>query len=619
MSVAVPSPGIAPIAPTPALVAADAKLTACISTAGSGVSPHPTGSAGATNGPVGYNFSRADLATSQATILTASKRGKGGNGSGTVIGPIASIWNSDRRTAVPTAALCSVSDSSIVHGLFLVSITLWRTSRARHRKLRSCSRWIAYNVFVSSINLSRRAFVLGAPMLALGSARATDICIDDVTFSFEDYLYRTPIKFGGTEVDRVTLLNVHVQVRNSIGKVVEGFGSMPLGNVWSFPSKLMSYDRTLQAMKVLSDRIAKITRGHKEFGHPVDLNWSLEDAYLKAADEVSKELKLEQPIPKLCALVVASPFDAATHDAYGKLHKRSSYQTYGPDLMQHDLSHYIGPEFRGEYLEKYVLKMPKASMPLYHLVGAVDAIEAADVKKRINDGLPETLPEWIDYNGLTNIKIKLNGEDLKWDVERVLRVDKSAAQAQKKRGVRKWVYSLDFNEKCPNVAYLIEMMRTIQKQAPAGFERIQYVEQPTKRDLKADRKNVMHEAAKIRPVVIDESLTDKEMLMLSRDMGYSGTALKACKGQTQALLMGAVAQKYKMFLCVQDLTCPGASLIHSAGLASHVPGVAAIEANARQYVPIANKGWEKKFPGIFQIRDGQIKTGILTGDGLGAV
>ena len=66
-------------------------------------------------------------------------------------------------------------------------------------------------------------------------------------------------------------------------------------------------------------------------------------------------------------------------------------------------------------------------------------------------------------------------------------------------------------------------------------------------------------------MVIDESLTDLESLMLAREMGYTGAALKACKGQSQALLMGAALQKHKMFLCVQDLTCPGAALIHSAG------------------------------------------------------
>src|SRR5207244_9430768 len=129
----------------------------------------------------------------------------------------------------------------------------------------------------------------------------------------------------------------------------------------------------------------------------------------------------------------------------------------------------------------------------------------------------------------------------------------------------------------------------------------------------------MHEASRIRPVVIDESLIDLESLQLAREMGYTGAALKACKGQSQSLLLAAAAQKFGMFLCVQDLTCPGASLIQSASLAAHVPGVAAIESNARQYCPAANKPWEARFPGMFRITDGTMATGLLTGAGLGAV
>src|SRR5947207_14475179 len=102
-------------------------------------------------------------------------------------------------------------------------------------------------------------------------------------------------------------------------------------------------------------------------------------------------------------------------------------------------------------------------------------------------------------------------------------------------------------------------------------------------------------------------------------MGYSGAALKACKGQGTSLLLAAAAQKMKMFLCVQDLTCPGAALLHSAGLAAHVPGVAAIESNARQYCPAANAPWEERFPGIFHVTEGTMETGVLTGPGLGAV
>jgi len=51
----------------------------------------------------------------------------------------------------------------------------------------------------------------------------------------------------------------------------------------------------------------------------------------------------------------------------------------------------------------------------------------------------------------------------------------------------------------------------------------------------------------------------------------------------------------------------------------HIPAVAAIEANGRQYCPAANKAWEAKFPGIFHIKDGMMQTGILTGPGLSAV
>lgn len=458
--------------------------------------------------------------------------------------------------------------------------------------------------------LDRRTFLgtlLAAPQIARTNAK--DIRIDSVEIAEESYTYRTPIKFGGTVVDRVTLLNVKVRVSDRSGRTATGFGSMPLGNVWSYPSKTLSYDQTLKAMQDLAGEFRRIMADCKDYGHPVELNHQIEPQWLKVSGAV----------PKLCALVVGSPFDAAVHDAYGKMHKVSTYHTYTREYLKDGLDRYLGPDFRGDHLEQYVQKEPKPRMPLYHLVGAVDPIVEADIQKRVGDGLPETLAEWINYNGLTNIKIKLNGDNLDWDTNRVLTVERVSAETMAKRGTAKWVYSLDFNEKCPNVQYLLDMLRRIKEKAPAGFERIQYIEQPTARDLKANRQNVMHEAAKLRPVVIDESLTDLENLMLAREMGYTGAALKACKGQAQALLMAAAAQKFKMFLCVQDLTCPGASLIHSAGLAAHVPGVAAIESNARQYVPVANKAWEAKFPGIFVIKDGQMQTGVLNRPGLSAV
>ena len=231
--------------------------------------------------------------------------------------------------------------------------------------------------------------------------------------------------------------------------------------------------------------------------------------------------------------------------------------------------------------------------------------------------MPENLPEWIRYNGLTHLKIKLNGDNLQWDIDRVLNVDRAAAETQQQRGVSKWWYSLDFNEKCANVDYVLDFLKQVQSKAPAAYDRVQYIEQPTHRDLKAHPENKMHEAAKLKPVVIDESLVDYDSLLLARELGYSGVALKACKGQSESLLLAAAAQKFGMFLCVQDLTCPGFSFLHSASLAARIPGVAAIEGNSRQYCPSANRRWRAQYPSMFDIKDGTVGTAVLNRVGLG--
>jgi L-alanine-DL-glutamate epimerase-like enolase superfamily enzyme len=253
---------------------------------------------------------------------------------------------------------------------------------------------------------------------------------------------------------------------------------------------------------------------------------------------------------------------------------------------------------------------------LYHLVGALDPLTKADIAQPIGDGLPETLPEWIVFNGLTHLKIKLAGDNLQWDVERVLAIDRIAADVQAARGCVTWHYSADFNEKCANVEYVLDFLAKIGECSPAAFERLQYIEQPTHRDLRANPENRMHRAAQVKPVVIDESLVDLESLLLSREMGYSGVALKTCKGHSEALLMAAAAQEFAMFLCVQDLTCPGASFLHSASLAARIPGVAAIEGNGRQFCPAGNRAWAHRFPTMFHITDGSVGTAELDGSGL---
>src|SRR5690606_10798804 len=140
-----------------------------------------------------------------------------------------------------------------------------------------------------------------------------------------------------------------------------------------------------------------------------------------------------------------------------------------------DLSHFLDADFTGEWLDQYLEKQPKPTMPLYHLVGALDPLTDADLKTRIGDGLPDTLGEWIEADGLTHFKIKLSGEDPQWDVERVLAVDAATVPVQARRGCDTWFYSCDFNEKCASSEVVVEFLKKVKERNPKAFDRIQYL------------------------------------------------------------------------------------------------------------------------------------------------
>jgi hypothetical protein len=214
-----------------------------------------------------------------------------------------------------------------------------------------------------------------------------------------------------------TLLNVALVVETGSGRRGQGFGSMPMGNSWAWPTANVSLEQTKDAMVVVGRHVAQEAGEYLGSGHPLDITRDLAVRYGALAEEVVRAGGLAESMPRLAQLVAASPTEAAIHDAFGKALGENSYNLLGPEFVHRDLSEYLGPEFAGEYLDRYTLRQPKARMPLYHLVGALDPLTDADIAQRINDGLPETLPEWIAADGLTHLKIKLNGDDLAWDVE----------------------------------------------------------------------------------------------------------------------------------------------------------------------------------------------------------
>lgn len=431
----------------------------------------------------------------------------------------------------------------------------------------------------------------------------------------ETFRYRTPMKFGGRVVTDVTALSVDCEAETQASRAV-GLGSMTMGVAWAWPDPSVDEATRLSVVLELSRRLADACAADDQTGHPLDVCHRLGGHRDRIARELAAERRLDGAIPSLAVLLAGSPIEAALFDAHGKAAGESSYRLLGREHLPRDLSHYLDNRYRGVFLDELIASSPAASLPLYHLVGALDPLDSEEVETLVGDGLPEHLGQWIERNGLTHLKIKLAGDDLDWDVNRVLGVHTVATRSRPELGTD-WSYSLDFNERCEDEAYVLDLLGRLADERPDALRCVRYIEQPTHRDLESERSATMHRVAERLPVVIDESLIDLKSLRTAVAQGYSGIALKACKGHAEALLLGAVARKENLYLCVQDLTCVGASLLHSASLAAHVPGVAAVESNGRQYCPAGNERWTDRFGEFFEIRDGRVPTAKLDGPGLG--
>ncbi|MEM7475525.1 MAG: enolase C-terminal domain-like protein [Planctomycetota bacterium] len=445
-------------------------------------------------------------------------------------------------------------------------------------------------------------------------ANPADITIREATNSTRNFVYRQPMKFGGRVVEDVCVLRTEVMVtRQGSKKKVKGIGEMTMGNAWAWPSKIPG-KITLKLMLEIANRAVAKAQEAELSGDPFQINRRIQEIRDAVTHEMQIEYKIAEPIPELAAMVATSPLDAAVHDAFGRCCSANSFHCLTSDFLNEDLSAYLGEDFIGKYPSDYLAPEPKSTMPLYHLVGALDPLSEGELRERLNDDYPETLEEWLHRDGISHLKIKLAGNNIDWDVGRIVEVTRICEAVASDRN---WKLSFDFNEQCPNEDYVLDLLERIERLSKPSFDRLQYIEQPTPRDLTQRTEMTVHRIARIRPVVIDESLTGPQSLKLARQRGYTGLALKACKGQSESLIMGAAGSEYKMFTCVQDLTCVGGSFLHSAALASRFPSVAAIEGNGRQYCPIGNAAYMKQYAPMFRVRYGTVPTELLDSNGLG--
>ena len=174
----------------------------------------------------------------------------------------------------------------------------------------------------------------------------------------------------------------------------------------------------------------------------------------------------------------------------------------------------------------------------------------------------------------------------------------------------------DSNEMNRSPEDTLEYLRKLRKASPLAFNSLLYIEQPTERDLHRHMFS-MREVSEIKPVLADEGVTDLESFNLALKLGWSGVAVKACKWHTSSLLYISKMEHLGIPYSIQDLTCPGLALVHSASLAARSNPIKGFEYNARQYLPFAYQEIQKRHETLFKVKDGMVSTESLQPIGLG--
>ena len=409
----------------------------------------------------------------------------------------------------------------------------------------------------------------------------TSILSADIAFTRQPF--RKPLQISSGVISDITQADVCVTVR--IGDATaSGRGSIYLSDLWAWPEPALSHETRDAALREYSRGLcADLKELCGAPSHPLEMGLRLHEALHERPCEYSHEGRSYR-IPLLARAMCASPFDAALHDAAGHALNCSAFDFYDADFpipaadrfFQNGAIHAI----------RRALKTPRHELPAWLLVGAADDLE--------RDVAP-----WLRERGYGCFKLKILARDNAADVARVAEVFRFARAAS----TRVPRLCVDSNEAHPDAAAALDFLQRLQRADADAFAALEYLEQPTGRDITRHAFD-WREVSVLKPVLLDEGLTSLELLPLAAQQGWSGLALKTCKGHSFALTAAAWARERGLLLTMQDLTNPGLAAIHSALLAARLETLNGVELNSPQYTPTANAPWLPRLHELLEPRDG---------------
>ncbi|HLQ82147.1 MAG TPA: mandelate racemase/muconate lactonizing enzyme family protein [Bacillota bacterium] len=400
----------------------------------------------------------------------------------------------------------------------------------------------------------------------------TDIRVESATVEVVGHRLDHPLVLSNGVVTELPEITARVTVSDGCSSA-EGYGAANLSDAWAWPDPALTSGAKHEAMVDYARGLAG-SIGDRVGGpaHPLELGLRLHDSFLA---------ETAHRAPVLARAICASAFDAAIHDAAGQLTARSAFSFYDDDAQVPSADE-LFPTGAVEAV-RTVLRAPHAQLPGWWLIAPGDDLPAA--------------VDRASSCGMTQFKIKLAGSDPAGDADRVAAIHDAVSS----RGATVRL-SVDTNEGSASPAAVLEFLDRLATIRPAAQDALGYLEQPTPRDSLS--RHSWHEVGQRTPVLVDEALSSMDDLVAAGETGWSGFAVKTCKGHSFALVVAAWAAQHDMVVSVQDLTNIGRSAIHSYLLAAHLPSINGIELNSPQYLPGANEPWLPRLAGLFRPTEG---------------
>ncbi len=236
-------------------------------------------------------------------------------------------------------------------------------------------------------------------------------------------------------------------------------------------------------------------------------------------------------------------------------------------------------------LAEFLPDRPMTQFSLRHTVGLADPLSNEELpnESRVNDGLPETLEEYIRDDGIRHFKIKISG-NVDADFDRLRRIWDLVLAADQP------VITLDANESYSDLASFEKLVNRLDQELTGLFQHILYIEQPLPRRTTLDRSttDIIRRISQRKPLLIDEADGTVDAYSQAREIGYEGTSHKNCKGFFKSLLNYALVMHHSLqdenaFLSAEDLQNLPVVPLHQDFATLGILGIDHCERNGHHY------------------------------------